>query len=151
MTFLRNFWNDEQGQDLIEYTLLMAFVALASAALFLGAGGSIKGIWTTTNSQLASRQHVGQLKCREGMRRRVHARHAPPELWSGSRRPGKPAGGLMQDKAQQQDWPRRARGGGKQAWRTRCGTARISSAGFGDRFPAAGRSRRSREADGWWL
>ena len=48
MTFLRNFWNDEQGQDLIEYTLLMAFVALASAALFLGAGGSIKGIWTTT-------------------------------------------------------------------------------------------------------
>ena len=26
MTFLRNLWNDEQGQDLIEYTLLMAFV-----------------------------------------------------------------------------------------------------------------------------
>jgi Flp pilus assembly pilin Flp len=54
MTFLRNFWNDEQGQDLIEYTLLMAFVALASAALFLGAGGSIKGIWSVTNSQLAA-------------------------------------------------------------------------------------------------
>jgi len=53
MTFLQNFWNDEQGQDLIEYTLLMAFVALASAALFLGAGGSIKGIWVTTNNQLA--------------------------------------------------------------------------------------------------
>ena len=54
MTFLRNIWNDEQGQDLIEYTLLMAFVALASAALFLGAGGSIKGIWNVTNSQLAA-------------------------------------------------------------------------------------------------
>jgi Flp pilus assembly pilin Flp len=53
MTFLSGFWNDEQGQDLIEYTLLMAFVALASAALFLGAGGSIKGIWLTTNNQLA--------------------------------------------------------------------------------------------------
>jgi Flp pilus assembly pilin Flp len=53
MTYLRNFWNDEQGQDLIEYTLLMAFVALASAALFLGAGGSIKGIWNVTNNQLA--------------------------------------------------------------------------------------------------
>jgi Flp pilus assembly pilin Flp len=52
MTFLRNFWKDEQGQDLIEYTLLMAFVALASAALFLGAGGSIKGIWAVTNNQL---------------------------------------------------------------------------------------------------
>ena len=54
MTTLRNFWNEEQGQDLIEYTLLMAFVALASAALFLGAGGSIKGIWTVTNSQLVA-------------------------------------------------------------------------------------------------
>ena len=53
MTFLRGFWNDEQGQDLIEYTLLMAFVALASSALFLGAGGSIKGIWVTTNNQLS--------------------------------------------------------------------------------------------------
>jgi Flp pilus assembly pilin Flp len=50
--FFVNFLKDEQGQDLIEYTLLMAFVALASAALFLGAGGSIKGIWTTTNGQL---------------------------------------------------------------------------------------------------
>jgi Flp pilus assembly pilin Flp len=53
MTFLRNFWNDEQGQDLIEYSLLMAFVALASAALFIGAGSTIKGIWSTSNSQLA--------------------------------------------------------------------------------------------------
>jgi Flp pilus assembly pilin Flp len=53
MTYLQNFWKDEQGQDLIEYTLLMAFVALASAALFLGAGGSIKGIWVTTNNQLS--------------------------------------------------------------------------------------------------
>jgi Flp pilus assembly pilin Flp len=54
VTTLRNFWNDEQGQDLIEYTLLMAFVALASAALFLGAGGSISGIWSTSNTQLAA-------------------------------------------------------------------------------------------------
>jgi Flp pilus assembly pilin Flp len=51
---LKNFIQDEQGQDLIEYTLLMAFVALASAALFIGAGGSISGIWTTTNSQLTT-------------------------------------------------------------------------------------------------
>jgi Flp pilus assembly pilin Flp len=52
MRTLRNFWNADQGQDLIEYTLLMAFVALASAALFIGAGGSIKGIWSSSNSQL---------------------------------------------------------------------------------------------------
>ncbi len=54
MTYLRNFWKEDQGQDLIEYTLLMAFVALASAALFLGAGGSIKSIWQVTNNQLSS-------------------------------------------------------------------------------------------------
>ena len=54
MRTLRNFWIDEGGQDLIEYTLLMAFVALASAALFLGAGSSIMGIWTSTNTQLSA-------------------------------------------------------------------------------------------------
>ena len=51
-TLFANFLKDEQGQDLIEYTLLMAFVALASAALFIGAGGSISGIWTVSNSRL---------------------------------------------------------------------------------------------------
>jgi len=54
MTYLRNFCKDEQGQDLIEYTLLMAFVALASAALFIGAGKSVQGIWSATNSQLSA-------------------------------------------------------------------------------------------------
>jgi len=53
-----SFLADDHGQDLIEYTLLMAFVALASAALFLGAGGSIKGIWSTSNSQLAAANAV---------------------------------------------------------------------------------------------
>jgi Flp pilus assembly pilin Flp len=51
---LKTFVKEEQGQDLIEYTLLMAFVALASAALFIGAGGSISGIWTSTNTSLAA-------------------------------------------------------------------------------------------------
>ena len=53
MRIWKNFLADDSGQDLIEYTLLMAFVALASAALFLGSGGSISGIWTTTNNNLA--------------------------------------------------------------------------------------------------
>ncbi len=48
------FLRDEQGQDLIEYTLLMAFVCLTSAALFIGAGNSVSGIWTATNSQLTA-------------------------------------------------------------------------------------------------
>ena len=54
MRMLTNFCRDEQGQDLIEYTLLLAFVALASAALFIGAGQSVMGIWTATNTQLSA-------------------------------------------------------------------------------------------------
>jgi len=54
MRYLKCFLQDESGQDLIEYTLLLAFVALASAALFIGAGGSVQGIWTATNSQLVA-------------------------------------------------------------------------------------------------
>jgi len=54
MNILKNFIRDEQGQDLIEYTLLLAFVALASAALFINAGGSINTIWTIANSRLSN-------------------------------------------------------------------------------------------------
>jgi Flp pilus assembly pilin Flp len=54
MEQIRSFLADESGQDLIEYTLLMAFVALASAALFIGAGKNVKGIWTKTSTQLAA-------------------------------------------------------------------------------------------------
>ena len=49
-----DFLRDETGQDLIEYTLLLAFVALSSAALFANAGRSVKGIWSTANSTLAA-------------------------------------------------------------------------------------------------
>jgi len=45
--------NDE-GQDLIEYTLLLAFVCMATAALFVSSGGSLSGIWSAANTQLAA-------------------------------------------------------------------------------------------------
>jgi Flp pilus assembly pilin Flp len=48
------FLKDESGQDLIEYTLLMAFVALASAAIFVSAGTSISSIWGSANGQLSN-------------------------------------------------------------------------------------------------
>jgi len=51
---MKRLWQDEQGQDLIEYTLLMAFVALASAALFISSGTSISQIWSDTNSELST-------------------------------------------------------------------------------------------------
>ena len=41
---MMRFWREESGQDLIEYTLLMAFIALASAAIFVNAGSSVTSI-----------------------------------------------------------------------------------------------------------
>jgi Flp pilus assembly pilin Flp len=52
--FLITFWQEESGQDLIEYTLLMAFVALASASLFISAGGNVSSIWSSANTQLTN-------------------------------------------------------------------------------------------------
>ncbi len=51
---LRQFLKEEQAQDLIEYTLLLAFVCLATSALFVSSGGSLSGIWTSANSDLAT-------------------------------------------------------------------------------------------------
>ena len=51
---IMNFVKDEQGQDLIEYTLLMAFIALASAAIFINAGSSVNSIWKSASTQLSN-------------------------------------------------------------------------------------------------
>lgn len=51
---VKNFLQDEQGQDLIEYTLLLAFIVLASAAVFVTAGGSVSSIWTNASKQLSN-------------------------------------------------------------------------------------------------
>jgi Flp pilus assembly pilin Flp len=54
VSFVQRFWQDESGQDLIEYTLLLAFVALASASLFLSAGSSVSQIWGSASTQLSN-------------------------------------------------------------------------------------------------
>jgi Flp pilus assembly pilin Flp len=51
---LRGFLRDERGQDLIEYTLLIAFIALASASIFVSAGGSISSIWGSASGELSN-------------------------------------------------------------------------------------------------
>jgi len=52
--FVLQFVREEKGQDLVEYTLLLAFVCLASAALFIGAGSSLSGIWIDANAVIAN-------------------------------------------------------------------------------------------------
>ena len=45
---------EEQGQDLVEYSLLLAFVCLSGAALFIGMGQTTSGLWGIVNTRLAS-------------------------------------------------------------------------------------------------
>jgi Flp pilus assembly pilin Flp len=47
------FYRDESGQDLVEYSLLMAFVCLLSAALFIGVGRDVSSIWGFANKSLS--------------------------------------------------------------------------------------------------
>jgi Flp pilus assembly pilin Flp len=49
---LRRLLRGEQGQDLVEYTLMVAFLAMTSAAIFLSAGGSVNLIWVSASSAL---------------------------------------------------------------------------------------------------
>ena len=51
---LQRFWWDEEGQDLIEYTLMLAFVTLASAGLMSKAGQSVNVVWTAGKLTLSN-------------------------------------------------------------------------------------------------
>jgi Flp pilus assembly pilin Flp len=51
---LVRFLREEAGQDLIEYTLLLAFVCIASAALFIDSGKNMAGIWSIGNAYISN-------------------------------------------------------------------------------------------------
>jgi Flp pilus assembly pilin Flp len=51
---VKSFLGDETGQDTIEYALLLALIALAGAAMFLGMSGSESTLWSAANSNLAA-------------------------------------------------------------------------------------------------
>jgi Flp pilus assembly pilin Flp len=55
---ISSFWRDEQGQDLVEYSLLMTFIAIAVMAFVESGKTAIQGIWTTGNSQVAAANAV---------------------------------------------------------------------------------------------
>jgi Flp pilus assembly pilin Flp len=54
MLLFFNLWRDDAGQDLIEYTLLLAFMLFCTVAMVGFGGSSIKGITSTSNSQIAA-------------------------------------------------------------------------------------------------
>ena len=45
---------EEDGQDMVEYSLLLAFIALAAVGLLSGIKVQIKGLFSTISSTLSS-------------------------------------------------------------------------------------------------
>jgi Flp pilus assembly pilin Flp len=43
---------EEDGQDLVEYTLLLAMITIAGAALFMGQDESIHKMWNAATANL---------------------------------------------------------------------------------------------------
>lgn len=43
---------DDSGATMVEYAIMVAFIAGACIAIVAGFGGSVKGLFTTANSQL---------------------------------------------------------------------------------------------------
>jgi len=54
LSWLRRFREDEQGQSLVEYTLLLAFILFVVIGLTGGYHNSVAGIASVSNSQLAA-------------------------------------------------------------------------------------------------
>ena len=49
---LRKFIRDEEGQDLVEYALLLVFLALAAIAILPTLGSSVNRVFSQSNSAL---------------------------------------------------------------------------------------------------
>lgn len=47
-------WEEQQGQDLVEYSLVLGFIVLASAAAYLGISRSTSGLWNAANTRLGA-------------------------------------------------------------------------------------------------
>ena len=58
MSLLNLLWRDEDGQDLTEYVLLLAAVALCTAGLVVGPMASVNQIWVQGNSELSTATSV---------------------------------------------------------------------------------------------
>jgi pilus assembly protein Flp/PilA len=50
MNILKRLWKEEEGQDLIEYALLVALIALAAAAVFPALATAIDGVYTAATT-----------------------------------------------------------------------------------------------------
>ena len=51
---LKTFWQEENGQDMVEYALLLAFVALAAITVLGTVKTNMQAMWSTIATQLTN-------------------------------------------------------------------------------------------------
>ena len=51
-TLLKRLWQDEQGQDLVEYALLLVLIALVAVSTLQTLGKTISAVFTNANTAL---------------------------------------------------------------------------------------------------
>jgi Flp pilus assembly pilin Flp len=53
-TMFQAFWKEEDGQDMVEYALLLAFVALAAVTVLSSVKTQISQLWSSVSGSLSS-------------------------------------------------------------------------------------------------
>lgn len=61
LALFRSFTGDA-GQDLVEYTLLLAFIGLCAVAFFMQISNSVSAVWNTAQSHLDKGHHYAKGK-----------------------------------------------------------------------------------------
>jgi Flp pilus assembly pilin Flp len=51
---LKALWREEDGQDMVEYALLLAFIALAAVTILSSTSGSLNKLWNAVSTTLSS-------------------------------------------------------------------------------------------------
>lgn len=54
MRFVKAFWSEEEGQDMVEYALLLAFISLGAAGLLSSVYGSISNLFLSMYIKVAN-------------------------------------------------------------------------------------------------
>lgn len=52
--FCNSLWREEEGQDLVEYSLLLGCISLASMAALGGTKSSVLNLWQAANKNLSA-------------------------------------------------------------------------------------------------
>ena len=52
MKLVKRLIREEEGQGMIEYVLIVAFISIIAILAITNVGGKVNGIWTKTNTEL---------------------------------------------------------------------------------------------------